>query len=259
MKPEILVPFDFSETAERALAWAADLQRTTGAPRLHLVHAIPSRPAGTMDVPLAELLPSAEELAVLESSLIDKARGHRASATAAVCIRAATVEDIILEAADTAGAELIVMGSHGRRTGVRRLLLGSVAEHVLRHAKVSRRDGAETRLRDALRARGRAISCAALAVRAKISRRDCRARDARHVRSLSAWSSPVAAERGLLRESTGWRIQARSPPTRTPATEDTHVANPGTASLLSRSNCRSQDPPGLDPSGSSSRQHGVAR
>ena len=134
MKPKILVPFDFSETAERAVAWAADLQRTTGAPRLHLVHAIPQRPAGTMDVPLAELLPNAEELAALERSMIDKARGHQAAATAAVCIRAATVGDVILDAADSAGADLIVMGSHGR-TGVRRLLLGSVAEHVLRHAK----------------------------------------------------------------------------------------------------------------------------
>jgi nucleotide-binding universal stress UspA family protein len=134
MKPRIVVPFDFSDTAERALAWAADLQRTTGAPRLHLVHAIPSRPAGTIEVPLVELLPDADEIAALERSMLDRARAHRASATAAVRIRAGTVGDIILDAADSGSADLIVLGSHGR-TGVRRLLLGSVAEHVLRHAK----------------------------------------------------------------------------------------------------------------------------
>ena len=134
MKPKIVVPFDFSETAERALAWAADLQRTTGAPRLHLVHAIPSRPAGVMDVALAVLLPGDGEIAALERTMLDEAHRHRAAATAAVSIQAGTVGDIILEAAENVGADLIVMGSHGR-TGVKRLLLGSVAEHVLRHAK----------------------------------------------------------------------------------------------------------------------------
>src|SRR6185503_6964003 len=47
MKPKILVPFDFSDTAERALAWAADLQQATEAPPLHLLHALSSRPPGT--------------------------------------------------------------------------------------------------------------------------------------------------------------------------------------------------------------------
>jgi len=134
VKPRIVVALDFSETAERALAWAADLQRTTDAPRLHLVHAIPSRPAGTSDVPLAVLLPDANQLAAMERSMIDRARGHQASATAAVCIHASSVGDIILDAAQDASADLIVLGSHGR-TGVKRMVLGSVAEHVLRHAK----------------------------------------------------------------------------------------------------------------------------
>jgi nucleotide-binding universal stress UspA family protein len=133
MKPKILVPFDFSEAAERALAWAADLQRTTGGPPLELVHAITSRPAGTADVPLERLLPSEKEIGELDRSMVEKARAHGATASGAVWIRASNVGDIILDAAKSAGAELIVMGSHGR-TGVKRLVLGSVAEHVLRHA-----------------------------------------------------------------------------------------------------------------------------
>jgi nucleotide-binding universal stress UspA family protein len=134
MKPKIVVPFDFSDMAERALAWAADLQRTTSAPALHLVHAISSRPAGATDVPLERLLPDDDEISKLERSMLDKARAAEASATAAVWIRASKVGDIILDAAASEKAELIVMGSHGR-TGVKRLILGSVAEHVLRHAK----------------------------------------------------------------------------------------------------------------------------
>ena len=42
-------------------------------------------------------------------------------------------DDAIVEYAREHGADLIVMGSHGH-TGLRHLLMGSVAEHVLRHA-----------------------------------------------------------------------------------------------------------------------------
>jgi nucleotide-binding universal stress UspA family protein len=133
MRPRILVPFDFSAASIRALAWAADLRRTAGDPPLHLVHAISSRPAGTADVSLQMLLPNANETETLERSMVEEARSQGAAATAAVVVGASNVGDLILDAAQAWGAELIVMGSHGR-TGVRRLVLGSVAEHVLRHA-----------------------------------------------------------------------------------------------------------------------------
>lgn len=42
----------------------------------------------------------------------------------------------IVAEAETWGADLIVLGSHGR-TGVKRWLMGSVAEHVVRHAPCS--------------------------------------------------------------------------------------------------------------------------
>lgn len=41
---------------------------------------------------------------------------------------------VILETADKWGADIIVMGTHGRK-GLPRLLLGSVAEDVIRHSK----------------------------------------------------------------------------------------------------------------------------
>jgi nucleotide-binding universal stress UspA family protein len=133
MKPTILVPFDFSETAQRALAWAADLQRSTGAPPLRLIHAISARPVGTIEAPLETILPNESEIVGLEREMVEKARAHDAPATAAVRIRSSSVGDILVDAARDLGVELVVMGSHGR-TGVKRMLLGSVAEHVLRHA-----------------------------------------------------------------------------------------------------------------------------
>jgi universal stress protein A len=134
MRPRILLPFDFSDTAERALDWAVDFQRVTGAPALHLVYVISSRPFGTSDVSLEMLLPNESEIAQLEGTMTETAHRRDATATAAVVSRTGSVGDIILDVAESHGADLIVMGSHGR-TGVKRLLLGSVAEHVLRHAK----------------------------------------------------------------------------------------------------------------------------
>ena len=53
----------------------------------------------------------------------------------------------ILERADSFGADLIVVGSHGR-SGVVRLLLGSVSQSVLTHAHCSVRVGRAHRIRD---------------------------------------------------------------------------------------------------------------
>jgi nucleotide-binding universal stress UspA family protein len=133
MKPRIFVPFDFGASAERALAWAVDLQRTSGADAIRIVHAINSRPPGTGDVSLDILLPDEGEIAVLEKKMLDSAQEYGGKAVAKVVARANTVGDIILDEAQTADSELIVMGTHGR-TGVKWIVFGSVAEHVVRHA-----------------------------------------------------------------------------------------------------------------------------
>lgn len=133
MKPRIFVPFDFSEGARRALKWAADLQKTTASGRINLVNAISSLQAGFPDVADNLMLPNAEEVADLEKAMVAAAEESGATAKATVTIRPIPVGDIILEAVRETEAELIVMGTHGR-TGLARLFMGSVAEHVLRHA-----------------------------------------------------------------------------------------------------------------------------
>jgi nucleotide-binding universal stress UspA family protein len=133
MKPRILVPFDFSATADAALAWAADLRAATGGPPLSIVHAISLRPFGSPEMMVDPIAPSPDELRGLERALGEAAQRHGAPAEELVIARVLAVEAIILDAARDLGAELIVMGTHGK-TGVRRLIMGSVAEHVVRHA-----------------------------------------------------------------------------------------------------------------------------
>jgi nucleotide-binding universal stress UspA family protein len=133
MKPKILVPFDFSAGAEAALAWAADLQRTSAAGPIQMVHAVSTHPPGVAELAFELIAPSSEEIAELENRMKEFARQHGANAEAIVLAGPIAVGDIILDASRSRGADVIVMGTHGR-TGVRRLLLGSIAEHVLRRA-----------------------------------------------------------------------------------------------------------------------------
>ena len=134
MKPRILVPFDSSDGARRALEWAADLQKTTAAGRIHLVNAVSSLQTGFPDVAANLVLPTAEEISDLEKAMVAAAEALGAPARATVDIRPIPVGDIILDVVRESETDLIVMGTHGR-TGVARLFMGSVAEHVLRHAK----------------------------------------------------------------------------------------------------------------------------
>jgi nucleotide-binding universal stress UspA family protein len=63
------------------------------------------------------------------------ARGRNAGVPVRFLIWDGDPRDAILEAATAEGADLIVVGTHGRG-GLERLLLGSVSEHVIRHADV---------------------------------------------------------------------------------------------------------------------------
>jgi nucleotide-binding universal stress UspA family protein len=81
----------------------------------------------------------------ITQSFLKEAQAVLDRATAKLDAHGLTIESLvrqgdprreILEEAKAWGADLIVVGSHGR-TGVERWLLGSVAEHVVRHASCS--------------------------------------------------------------------------------------------------------------------------
>lgn len=125
----ILHPTDFSDAAMQALQLANSLARDHGA-RLVILGAAPPI------MPTPEVYVAVDEM----NELIEKERRRLAKVAAAISdvpveyhARHGAPGPLIIEFADLVQADLIVMGTTGR-SGLARLVYGSVAEHVLRHA-----------------------------------------------------------------------------------------------------------------------------
>ena len=130
----ILVPTDFSEGSVRAFETALDMARDSGA-RLTLfhVHHLPVNVFPDVILPLSPDLMHDIEHSV--ERVLDKWRADAVAAGVDADARTAvgnTAEEICT-AADAVGADLIVIGTHGR-SGLSHALLGSVAEKVVRKA-----------------------------------------------------------------------------------------------------------------------------
>jgi nucleotide-binding universal stress UspA family protein len=130
MQPQILVPYDFGGASQKALAWAADLQRTVSGLPLHVMHVLDPAPLVSTDS-VVRLL-GADEIEEIRDELKEAVRAKGALAATEVVL-APFVPGVILSEALRLHANLIVMGTHGR-SGLRRAVLGSVAEYVVRHA-----------------------------------------------------------------------------------------------------------------------------
>lgn len=124
----VVVPIDFSDPAEQALDYACQLAGKLGA-TIHLVHAI--GPIG--ELPLGPQL--LDELGGERRRALEElaARRREHATFGPPILEVADPRDAILDAVEKVGAELIVMSTHGRR-GLSRVLLGSVAESVIRRA-----------------------------------------------------------------------------------------------------------------------------
>ena len=132
----ILMPTDFSEYAEHAFTWALQMAADWQA-RLILFHA--AAPISPLAFPDSVYLP---ELRRLEADMLADAEkrmsefvGKKGSSAVVVETRVVVGEPVyeICQAVEREQADLIIMGSHGR-TGLSHVLLGSVAERVIRHA-----------------------------------------------------------------------------------------------------------------------------
>jgi nucleotide-binding universal stress UspA family protein len=135
----IVVGVDLSPECEVALAQAESLAHRSGA-RMVLVHAIGVTEEGLGMYELADRSNEAWKR-YLEKLLADARRRLRDLAAHSRA-RGLTVEhhlgsgfadDVLVEQARTRGADMLVVGTHGR-TGVDRFMLGSVAERVTRLA-----------------------------------------------------------------------------------------------------------------------------
>lgn len=133
MKPfdRIVFPADGSRHAEPALAKALELARLLKAPVLFVyvvdVRALEPYPSEGLFVDLRGILEK-EARRVIDKVL---ARARKSRVAAEGRILEGVPEDEIVQAAKP--RDLLVMATHGR-SGLSRLLLGSVTENVVRHA-----------------------------------------------------------------------------------------------------------------------------
>lgn len=130
----ILVATDFSEHADQALEYAAELAAPMGA-TIHILHVITIPTMGVPEIGLAYTAAVIETITSKAQTELDtRAARYRDRVTIApVRLELGDARDLIDRAAEQINADLIVIGTHGRR-GIRRFLLGSVAESVVRTA-----------------------------------------------------------------------------------------------------------------------------
>jgi nucleotide-binding universal stress UspA family protein len=127
----ILHPTDFSKPSEYALRFACALARDYQA-RLVLVHVV-EPPVYYGELGMTVPLPSDfhEHLHERLSKLVPANSGVPVE----TILMEGNAAKEILRVADDRHCDLIVLGTHGR-TGVSRVLLGSVAEDVIRHSRL---------------------------------------------------------------------------------------------------------------------------
>jgi len=139
MYKHVLVPVDGSETSRLGLAEAIKLARALEA-QIRLVHVVNRLPwvspgltgaavqelidqlRGTGESVLHDAITLVRDAGLVADSRLIEALGTEAG-------------ECIIEQAAAWPADLIVCGTHGRR-GVRRILIGSDAEYILRHSSV---------------------------------------------------------------------------------------------------------------------------
>lgn len=133
----ILLPTDFSINARSAQRYACEFADQFGA-KLHVLTVVQDAalvlPETGMFLTLP--MPSVHEIVAAAESSLKLVLDPGWTASHDVCLQVAVGTPFleIARYAEENAIDLIVMGTHGR-TGLQHVLLGSVAERVLRHAK----------------------------------------------------------------------------------------------------------------------------
>lgn len=129
----ILVPIDLDDSAALVLDYAVALATKLDA-RLHVLHNVPWPLLGA-EIPVAVSETAMDEILARKQKVFDEfIAAHKGKLPlASATLKTGDARTVIIAAAEELHADLIVMGTHGRR-GVSRLVLGSVAESVVRTA-----------------------------------------------------------------------------------------------------------------------------
>ena len=124
---KIICPVDFSELSRKSLQYANEFARLSNG-QVFLVGVIENDPTITYSKGLEKERAEEEQklLALIEEE-------NMAGIVADYVIYEGFPEECILDYAKQQEADVIIMGSHGRR-GLKRMILGSVAEHVIRRS-----------------------------------------------------------------------------------------------------------------------------
>ena len=135
MYKKILVPLDREAGAEVALPVAVDLAKSDGTV-IRLVYVAPTPSAIVAEGRvIAYADQESDRLQHLGMDYLREAAHQLAGLPIEYAVRFGEPAEEILEEAREFGADLVVMATHGR-SGVARLMLGSVAEAVLRRSEV---------------------------------------------------------------------------------------------------------------------------
>lgn len=133
----ILVPTDFSECAEAALTYAMDMATTASGAKIVLLHsyatpvvAFPTGAIAYLPEIIANIVRNAEDGIAAAAG-----RVRAAGIPVETYLKNGDPRDTILLGIEEFRADLVCLGTHGRR-GVARMLIGSVAERIVRTSPV---------------------------------------------------------------------------------------------------------------------------
>jgi nucleotide-binding universal stress UspA family protein len=139
MYQRILVPVDGSETATKAMIAALQMARDSGG-QVHLVHVVEGMtplaadPYGAYSGEVIEIMRQSGSKILEDALEVAKAAGVTAD-TELFDNFGERLAEVVADAATRFKADLIVVGTHGRR-GLGRMMLGSGAEQIIRLAPV---------------------------------------------------------------------------------------------------------------------------
>ena len=135
----VLVGTDFSKSSDKALRLAVDLAAEQGA-ELVLLHVAQPVIVGASpelygaSTAVLQLIEQQEAFAKQKLERMSASIRRKSGCSVRVMVRSGSAHSTIVSVADRIGADLIVIGTQGR-SGLSHLLLGSVAERVVRLAR----------------------------------------------------------------------------------------------------------------------------